>query len=38
MRKLPEIGKLYDCYDDGKVHEFQNLFFAIARMNLNIQL
>lgn len=21
MRKLPEIGKFYDCYDDGKIHE-----------------
>ena len=19
--KLPEIGKFYDCYDDGKIHD-----------------
>jgi hypothetical protein len=32
MRKLPEIGKFYDCYDDGKIHDSRKYLVRITNI------
>lgn len=30
--KLPEIGKFYDCYDDGKIHDSRKYLVRITNI------
>lgn len=32
MRKLPEIGKFYYCYDDGKIHDSRKYLVRITNI------